>query len=203
MTGKGNIRCSMQKLNTPFFSIWRDLSNDTKFVLRTLIFRKIVDCLYHPTANMVMNGPSTGDGSRLNSYLLSNCATPRLGLLSGESEHGQHLRQCASALSTSTGSALSPCGPGSLAPFGPLSLPYMPYLGALTQMDLQMYAALAASTAATPLTPFRPSMAVSAHTPLFASMTPLAAANNEATFEMATSKRSGQERQFLPSPKTD
>lgn len=139
-----------------------------------------------------MSGPSTSE-SRLNSYLLSSCGTPRLGLLSAESEHGQHLRQCASALS-------SPSGPASAlssAPFAPLALPYMPYLGALTQMDLQMYAALAASTAATPLTAFRSTMPMSAHSPLFASMAvqPLAPPNNET--------RSEQDKDFACSPKVD
>lgn len=147
---------------------------------------------------MVLSSSSGGE-ARLNSYLLSSCATPRLALLSPDAEHGHQLRQCASALSTQNSSGTCT---GALAPFGPLALPYMPYLG-LTQMDLQMYAALAASTAATP---FRSAVPVS-HSALFASMPlqpslPQGPSNNEATFEIATSKRNEQDRDFLCSPKT-
>ena len=154
-----------------------------------------------PSAGMVLHsGPSTAE-SRLNSYLLSSCATPRsLGLLSSDHpEHGHHLRQCASALATPGGGSISSApGPGALSAFSPLALPYMPYLGALSQMDLQMYAALAASTAATPLTAFRSAMPptmTAAHSPLFASIGPVHPSSaqppapiSEAAFEVGTVK---------------
>lgn len=134
-------------------------------------------------AGLVMNSASSE--SRLNSYLMNSCASPRLSLsLTGESESNNHLRVYGPSMTGAAGLSNTITSPTGLSPL--TMAHYMPYLNGLSQMDLlQQYASLANFRSVLHHSSIGP---IGTHSPLITSFSVPPTLNSENSFSENTVK---------------